>query len=77
MHVLDVGCGLGGAARLVASRYRSRVTGIDLTDEFVETGNTLCKWVRLEERISLHQGSALPCRFQIAVSTAPTCCMSA
>jgi 2-polyprenyl-3-methyl-5-hydroxy-6-metoxy-1,4-benzoquinol methylase len=31
MHVLDVGCGLGGAARLVASRYRSRVTGIDLT----------------------------------------------
>ena len=27
MHVLDIGCGLGGAARLVASRYRSRVTG--------------------------------------------------
>jgi len=63
MHVLDVGCGLGGAARLVASRYRSRVTGIDLTDEFVETGNTLCKWVRLDERISLHQGSALAMPF--------------
>jgi cyclopropane fatty-acyl-phospholipid synthase-like methyltransferase len=42
-HVLDVGCGLGGAARLVASRYRSRVTGIDLTDEHVETGNALCR----------------------------------
>ena len=30
-HVLDVGCGLGGAARFVASRYGCRVTGIDLT----------------------------------------------
>jgi len=38
MHVLDVGCGLGGAARFVASRYGSRVTGIDLTAEYVETG---------------------------------------
>ena len=39
-HVLDVGCGLGGAARFVASRYGSRVTGIDLTSEYVETGKT-------------------------------------
>lgn len=38
MHILDVGCGLGGAARFVASRYGSRVTGIDLTAEYVETG---------------------------------------
>src|SRR6185369_17299910 len=36
-HVLDVGCGLGGAARFVASRYGCRVTGIDLTSEYVET----------------------------------------
>ena len=39
-HVLDVGCGLGGAARFVASRYGSLVTGIDLTSEYVETGKT-------------------------------------
>jgi SAM-dependent methyltransferase len=45
MHVVDVGCGLGGAARFVASRYGSQVTGIDLTTEYVETGNALCKWV--------------------------------
>jgi ubiquinone/menaquinone biosynthesis C-methylase UbiE len=62
-HVLDVGCGLGGAARFVASRYRSRVTGIDLTSEYVETGNALCKWVGLDQRISLHQGSALAMPF--------------
>ena len=59
MHVLDVGCGLGGAARFVASRYGSQVTGIDLTAEYIETGNALCKWVGLDQCISLHQGSAL------------------
>jgi SAM-dependent methyltransferase len=63
MHILDVGCGLGGTARFVASRYGSRVTGIDLTAEYVETGNALCKWVGLDQRISLHQGSALEMPF--------------
>ena len=62
-HILDVGCGLGGAARFVASRYGSRVTGIDLTGEYVETGNVLCKWVGLDQRISLRQGSALAMPF--------------
>jgi ubiquinone/menaquinone biosynthesis C-methylase UbiE len=63
MHVLDIGCGLGGAARFVANRHGSRVTGLDLTSEYVETGNTLCKWVRLDQRISLQQGSALAMPF--------------
>lgn len=62
-HILDVGCGLGGAARFVASRYGSRVTGIDLTREYVETGRTLCKWVGLDHRIELHEGSALAMPF--------------
>ena len=62
-HVLDVGCGLGGPARFVASRYGSRVTGIDLTPEYIETGNALCKWVGLDQRISLHHGSALAMPF--------------
>jgi ubiquinone/menaquinone biosynthesis C-methylase UbiE len=62
-QVLDVGCGLGGPARFVASRYRCRVTGIDLTNEYVETGKVLCAWVRLGDRIALHQGSALSMPF--------------
>ena len=62
-HVLDVGSGLGGAARFVASRYRCRVTGIDLTPEYVETGKALCRWVGLDNSISLHQGSALAMPF--------------
>src|SRR5437867_12326255 len=43
-HVLDVGSGLGGATRFVASRYGCRVTGIDLTPEYVETAKVLCGW---------------------------------
>lgn len=57
-HVLDVGCGLGGTSRFVAERYGCRVTGIDLTQEYVETGRTLCGWLGLAERITLDHGSA-------------------
>ena len=63
-HILDVGCGLGGASRYVANRYNNHVTGIDLTEEYIETGNVLCAWVKLDQHISLHQGSALSMPFQ-------------
>jgi ubiquinone/menaquinone biosynthesis C-methylase UbiE len=62
-QVLDVGCGLGGAARFAASRYRCQVTGIDLTPEFIETGKVLCAWVKLDGRVSLRLGSALEMPF--------------
>jgi ubiquinone/menaquinone biosynthesis C-methylase UbiE len=62
-RVLDVGCGLGGAARFVAGRYGPHVDGIDLTPEYVETGSALCGWVGLQERVHLHQGSALSMPF--------------
>ena len=57
-HTLDVGCGIGGTSRFVASRYGCRVTGIDLTPEFVSTGQSLCDWVGLSGRVELHQGDA-------------------
>jgi SAM-dependent methyltransferase len=62
-HVLDVGCGIGGTSRFVASTCGCRVSGIDLTTEFVEAGKALCTWVGLEDRIDLHQGSALETGF--------------
>lgn len=57
-HVLDVGCGLGGASRFAAHKYGCRVTGIDLTDEYVKTGEAMCKWVGLETLIRLEYGDA-------------------
>ena len=57
-HTLDVGCGIGGTSRFVASRFGCRVTGIDLTPEFVSTGQTLCDWVGLSGQVELHQGDA-------------------
>jgi SAM-dependent methyltransferase len=57
-HVLDVGCGLGGASRFAAHQYDCRVTGVDLTDEFIQTGNALCGWVGLAQQVDLTQGDA-------------------
>lgn len=57
-HVLDVGCGLGGGSRFAAQRYGCRVTGVDLTREYVETGNVLCTWVGLSDRITLKVADA-------------------
>jgi SAM-dependent methyltransferase len=57
-HVLDVGCGLGGASRFAARHYGCRITGIDLTQEYVETGQVLCSWVGLNDRIHLEIGDA-------------------
>jgi ubiquinone/menaquinone biosynthesis C-methylase UbiE len=65
-HLLDVGCGLGGASRYVADKYKNRVTGIDLTEEYIETGNVLCAWVKLDKHIRLQQGSALSMPFRNA-----------
>lgn len=57
-HVLDIGCGLGGPARFVATRYSCQVTGIDMTPAYVATGNTLCQWVKLDNRVTLQEGNA-------------------
>ncbi|MEQ8662717.1 MAG: methyltransferase domain-containing protein, partial [Gammaproteobacteria bacterium] len=56
--VLDVGCGLGGASRFAAARYGCRVHGVDLTPEYISTGNALCEWVGLAGRITLEVGDA-------------------
>ncbi|MEM9318551.1 MAG: methyltransferase domain-containing protein [Pseudomonadota bacterium] len=59
MSVLDVGCGIGGTSRLIADRFGARVTGIDLTPEFVETAVALTEMVRLGHLAQFRQGSAL------------------
>lgn len=58
VHILDVGCGIGGPARHFAERGCS-VTGIDLTDEFVQVAENLTRRVKLDGRAVFRQASAL------------------
>ena len=62
-RVLDVGCGLGGTARHLADQYGCRVVGIDLTAEYVSVGRKLTERVGLDDKIQLHQASALDLPF--------------
>lgn len=63
-RVLDVGCGLGGSARYLASEHQCRVTGIDLTPEYVDVANTLTELVGLKDLVDIHQGNALELPFE-------------
>ncbi len=64
LRVLDVGSGIGGSARYLAVEHRCRVTGIDLTPEYVDAANSLAKLVGLEDEVEFRQGSALDMPFE-------------
>lgn len=57
-HVLDIGGGSGGPARILALRTGCRVTGIDLDPVSVEAGNIMSQWTELADRVHLQEGSA-------------------
>lgn len=61
--LLDIGCGIGGTARFCAVTFGARVTGLDLTPDFVEVARELNSWVSLEDRITIEVGSALDTPF--------------
>jgi SAM-dependent methyltransferase len=58
LRLLDVGSGLGGPARYFASERGCRVTGIDLTQGFVDVAQSLTKRVELDGLAEFQQGSA-------------------
>jgi MPBQ/MSBQ methyltransferase len=63
LHVLDVGCGLGGSARHLAEEHQCHVTGIDLTQEYVDVANALADLVGLKDKVAFRQASALAIPF--------------
>jgi SAM-dependent methyltransferase len=60
---LDVGCGLGGPARYLAAVHGCHVTGIDLSQPFIDVARMLTRRTRLEDRMTFVQGDALKLPF--------------
>ncbi len=63
-HVLDIGCGIGGAARYIATQTGCRVTGVDLTPEFIDVARRLTELTGLDDRVAYECASALDMPFE-------------
>jgi len=64
LRVLDVGSGLGGSVRYLASAHHVRATGIDLTKEYVDVAHALADLVGLQDQVTFRQSSALDLPFE-------------
>lgn len=62
--LLDVGCGIGGPARMLAAEFDCQVTGLDLSEEFIRTATKLSALLRLGEKTKFVQGNALELPFK-------------
>jgi SAM-dependent methyltransferase len=58
IHVLDVGSGIGGPSRYLASRFGCRVTGVDLVGEYCRVADSLARRVKLGNLLTYRQGDA-------------------
>ncbi len=63
MHILDVGCGVGGSTRRLSHVTGCCVTGVDLSDEYISVAERLTQLLKLEERVRFHAASALELPF--------------
>lgn len=72
-HVLDIGSGIGGPARLIAGEFDCRVTGIDLTEEFCSVARWLSDLTGLADRTAFEHGSATAMPFADATFDGAIC----
>ena len=63
MHILDVGCGVGGSTRRLSQETNCCVTGIDLSDEYIDAAERLTQLLNMQERVKFHAASALALPF--------------
>ncbi|MBE1708993.1 MULTISPECIES: class I SAM-dependent methyltransferase [Mesorhizobium] len=61
--LLDIGSGVGGPARFAANDAGADVTGIDLTQSYVDIATSLSKRTGMSDRTHFVQGSALDMPF--------------
>lgn len=62
-RVLDIGAGLAGSARLLASSVGCRVDCIEMSPDYCVGAALLNRLTGLEDRIKVHEGSALELPF--------------
>jgi len=67
MHALDIGCGVGGSARYLATTLGCRVTGVDLTAEFIEVARALTARCGLADRVAFETADATELPFGEAI----------
>lgn len=65
--VLDVGAGLGGAARWLAAHFDCQVTCLDLTPEYCEAADALTEFAGLTSLVKVLQGDAVNTPFDDSV----------
>ena len=63
-RVLDVGCGIGGPARTLASEYGCDVVGIDIVEEYCRAATLFTDRVGLTDRVRFQHGDALDLPFE-------------
>jgi len=63
MSVLDVGCGIGGPARFLAAARGCKVTGVDLSEPFVDAARYLTERTGQSGCVSFQTASALALPF--------------
>jgi SAM-dependent methyltransferase len=63
MSVLDVGSGVGGPARFLAATYGCRVSGVDLSQTFVDAARYLTERTGQSAQVSFETASALELPF--------------
>jgi len=63
-HVLDIGCGIGGTARYIAEQIGCKVTGIDITPEYISIAKTLTDLTGLGSKVTYEIASALAMPFE-------------
>lgn len=64
--VIDLGCGVGGPSRILATEFGCTVTGLDLTAEFVRTAEVLTDRCGLSGNPTFVHGNALDLPFPAA-----------
>ncbi|MHA2295021.1 MAG: class I SAM-dependent methyltransferase [Candidatus Hodarchaeales archaeon] len=63
-RVLDVGCGPGHAACLIAEQYGSRVMGIDLSENMIAQARKRARKQKLEDKVEFQVANAFQLPFE-------------